>query len=216
LVDVKVGDVLADIDGAPARVLSKTPVRIADDMYKITFIDNYGRLTNVKAAGTHVWPLDRASYWIDDKGNTVTECDSKTLSEWYLDGRRAVLAPMKGSEDVISWTVYSCYPTDDSTVQCITVDSPTHTFLLADENADQVIVDQSMLSVMEHSVPTHNCGGPLSLDTVVSLYDGGSTTMGEVMVGDVLIGPGGDRTTVLGTSDVMQAEDMWEIEFEGV
>jgi hypothetical protein len=216
LADVEVGDVLADIDGEPARVISKTPIHMTERLYKIVFSDPYGRLNSVKADAEHVWPLADVSWWVDEDGNEHTDATTSILNEWYLEGRRAVLAPMKGSEDIIAWTVYSCYPTDASEVQCIEVDSPTHTFLLASNDADSVLVDPNRFRVMEESLPTHNCGGPLALDTIVPLFDGGYTTMGEIQVGDKIVSQDETMTTVLETSEVMRAEELWEIEFEEV
>lgn len=294
--DVRPGDVLVDGHGSPTLVVSRTPVRRSVDMYALTFVNGAGRRRTVHADGDHVWPLDRvrtrlAGPMEDRWGWTLT---SRGMYDRRGDGSDVWLEQVPGGE---AWRLVSacrCAPAD---VVCVGVDSPAHTFLIADtdmvsdseEVPDEGVGDgpvaltdmptgfvtgpvdgdtdagaatvtapdggsgssgswlRRLLAfldpsgtherhepdappshpalarrtmdrdyVLEHSLATHNCGGPLTLDTRLMTPGGGTIPMGDAEPGMELVGSNGRTVTVLSVSPVMRAEDLYEVEFERV
>lgn len=202
--DVEVGDVLLDEDGNETLVVGKTAKFLSHDMYDVTFENLVTReVKTIRADGSHVWPMD--PYWSnslpdDDDAHGMVEASTKTLNDMYARGLHPQLSRTIDDDGNVSvWAVYSCYPGDPEEVQCLNVDAPTHTFMLAADG---------------DGVPTHNCGGPLTLDTMLVLADGGRVSMGEVKTGDRLVSIDGEPTTVVSTSPVMTAEMLYEFEFE--
>ncbi len=59
--------------------------------------------------------------------------------------------------------------------------------------------------ITKHGMPTHNCGGPLTLDTLIKTPEG-SVTMGSVAVGDKVLNPIGEEAEVLWKSPLMLPE----------
>ena len=275
--DVRPGDKTIDIDGRVSTVVSKTTPETPDELYRITLIatshvdsneDNHGDMNKTieesfLADAGHAWPLDPSSTHVPFDHRGETEASTGDIAAWVSIGLHPVLAPMILPSDdcnddttVMRWIVKNCVLcsdaiTNDTMVQCLRVDAPSHTFMLApttddtnddtidDTNGDnEVINDDAVISdktirlpsstgtglsydvsdtdyneIMSTSVPTHNCGGPLTLDTVVPLANGESTTIGKVRVGDWVIGPDGP-TLVTEISDVMTPVHLYDIESE--
>lgn len=236
--DIKPGDVLVDPDGRATAVSSVTAEETPKELYELMLADNNGHKAKVLADIDHVWPLD-----VSIPGRVPStaigehECTTGQLAEWTMEGWQPALSPMMIAGQPISWTVRSCLlaPASEAStkVKCVSVDSPTHSFLLAGNGTDSVNVPQddsrdlgldsvevvdedAFRQIAEGAVPTHNCGGPLTLDTMIPLADGSITTMGEIQAGDVVLAPDGSPASVLSTSAVMDGDEMWELDFEPV
>lgn len=228
--DVKHGDLLVDIDGMAGKIVSKTPVKMSDEVYSIVFKNQQGKLKSVKADGNHLWPMAAPlNGSLPEPYRSADEMTTRQLYEMYVEGHHAMLSPAYSEDTMSIWQVYSACISTDREVQCVSVDSPTHTFLIASDhdrdsfNAGDECTDKDGVNftrdksyVVSHSVPTHNCGGPLALDARLDLYGGGHVTMKNARVGDVLITEGNKPTTITETSPVMMADSMYEIEFEDV
>ena len=242
IADLEPGDKLIDENGQVTVVESKTEAKTPAELYELLLQAADGSRMTVRADGDHLWPLDPGkpgSLPSDYAGET--EADSRTLSEWTAAGWQPVLAPLASADGAaVSWTVRSCSMLSaeeaaNARVQCVRVDSPTHTFLVAnpasgageagsDDDAvpakltmdsGVTLVDGETLdSVLKQSAPTHNCGGPLTLDTPLKLAGGGTVAMGDVRPGMTLVSADGKATRVLSTSPVMVPERLFELGFE--
>lgn len=251
IADLRPGDKLVDENGQVTVVESKTEAKTPAELYELLLQTDDGSRLTVRADGDHLWPLDPSkpgSLPPDYTGET--EADSRTISEWTAAGWQPVLAPLAGADGTaVSWTIRSCSMLSageaaSSRVQCVKVDSPTHTFLVASptsgdsESARAVatalagddtgvapatlamgdgvtLVDgKTFDSILKQSVPTHNCGGPLTLDTPLMLANGGTVAMGDVRPGMSLVSATGEATMVLSTSPVMVPERLFELGFE--
>lgn len=218
--DIKPGDTVIDINGSPTRVQSLTPVRVSCDVYKITLKNNQGRIATVKADAEHNWPI--ASVMSTGLAGHIQDRDTLTTRELYEDclaGNHAMLEPAYGDRTIAYWLVYSVTMIDPIEVECIRVESDTHTFLIAtchdtDRDGDDGQETESLDYVVQHGIPTHNCGGPLTLDTRLRKYMGGTISMGDVHPGDVLVTNNGEPTTVLEESPIMMANTIYEVTLE--
>lgn len=246
--DLKPGDRLIDENGQATTIQSKTEAKTPRELYELLLQTDDGDRLTVRADGEHLWPLDPGKPGrVPPEWEGETEADSKTVSEWTAQGWQPALAPLAKSDgSLVSWTVRSCamlsLETAVSTkVQCVSVDSPTHTFLVAggddetesgasavdqpavlptelsDDAPGVMLVDRGAFDeILRQSAPTHNCGGPLTLDTPLLLADGGTVTMGDVKPGDKLVSASGRETTVLSVSQVMRPERLYSLSFEAV
>lgn len=245
--DLNPGDRLIDENGQATTIQSKTDAKVPSELYELSLQTGDGDRLTVRADGEHLWPLDPGKPGrVPPEWEGEPEADSKTISEWTAQGWQPALAPLAKSDgSLVSWTVRSCAMLSPETaastkVQCVSVDSPTHTFLVAggDETeygasvADQPVALPTELSddapgamlvdrgafdeILRQSAPTHNCGGPLTLDTPLLLADGGTITMGDVKPGDKLVSASGRETTVLSVSPVMRPEKLYSLSFEAV
>ena len=238
LSDVKTGDLLVDEDGRATRVDAVTGEEEDGEIFKITLVNNLGVKSCYNATASHVWPLDAsASGSLPENAEGESEATTMDIAGWVGLGYHPVLSPIMSNGVSIRWTVASCVMLSDEEAskirtKCVKVDSPTHTFMLASEsirkNADgkstktkmptsdgrwiEVCADD-LREVMTTSAPTHNCGGPLTLDTEIPLFSGGVTTMGEVRTGETLIGSGNRPVRVTQVSQVMEPDDLSELEF---
>lgn len=249
IADLEPGDKLIDENGQVTVVEFKTEAKTPVELYELLLQAGDGSRMTVRADGDHLWPLDPGkpgSLPPDYAGET--EADSRTMSEWTAAGWQPVLAPLAGADGTaVSWTVRSCSMLSageaaSTRVQCVKVDSPTHTFLvasptsgtgeagtgggaslagddavpatLATDSGVTLVDGETLDSVLNQSVPTHNCGGPLTLDTPLMLADGGTVAMGDVRPGMTLVSATGEATRVLSTSPVMVPERLFELGFE--
>lgn len=249
---LRIGDLLMTGNGTKTKIVSTTPIHTPDDMYRMTFIDESGdtpRMFTVKAAGSHLWPVDMDETVRSMQGGQmgtslpVQQMSSKQMEEAMRAGVRASLVAVQGNGHLVHWRAYSISCMKPSPVMCVEIDDPTHVFMIASEYADraglpknddkdtataQKAVREAITvvsghyhatdasSALMHSLPTHNCGSPLALDTVLPKYDGTETTMQEVKVGDILIGSNGQPVPVIGLSPVMEADKVYEVELEEV
>lgn len=246
--DLKPGDRLIDENGQATTIQSKTEAKTPRELYELFLQTDDGDRLTVRADGEHLWPLDPGKPGrVPPEWEGEPEADSKTISEWTAQGWQPALAPLAKSDgSLVSWTVRSCAMLSLETaasakVQCVSVDSPTHTFLVAggddetesgasavdqpaclptelsDDAPGVMLVDRGAFDeILRQSAPTHNCGGPLTLDTTLLLADGGTVTMGDVKPGDKLVSASGRETTVLSVSPVMRPERIYSLSFEAV
>lgn len=244
--DVKTGDLLIDEDGRATRVRAVTEETGDEDVFTLTLVSNLGVRSSYHATADHVWPLDPSMVGaVPSKAAGETEATTLDIAEWTAAGYHPVLSPILsggGEEEQhrIRWTVASCVmmsPEDAKRIRtkCVKVNSPTHTFMLAPNTerktktgkggttrmevvsgGNVTVCADDLKEVMTTAAPTHNCGGPLALDTEIPLFSGGVTTMGEVKVGETLIGRDGRPVNVTEISPVMKPEDLYELEFESV
>jgi hypothetical protein len=233
--DIKPGDLTLDADGKVSRVLSKTEEHRPDDLYELTFVTKNKTMT-ILADGQHVWPIDPNRGGIPYEAKGESEATTEDLAVWSTRGLHPSLTITSTATGGPSrpWMLKSCILTDDSTqastrVACLSVNSPSHTFMLASQSAVKqpsttttVLVtanDGSSYEIsrddydraMNDALPTHNCGGPLPLSTIIPLADGTTTTMGTIATGDVVISPSGP-SPVLSTSPIMPAKKLYHID----
>lgn len=120
--NIAVGDVLVDLEGKPTSVLQVHPQPANRSCFRV-YIDE----EVIIADAEHLWVIE------DGKDNTVV----KTTLE--LRDMKNPTIPRLRTETGPSHTISKIVPVSSEPVQCITVDSPTHTFLITDSN-----------------IPTHN------------------------------------------------------------
>ena len=244
--DVRPGDVLLDENGRTTRVTGVTPEKTPDALYEVLLESNTGRRVRIRADEGHAWPIDPADAVgipVDAQGET--EASTLDVAAWTARGLHPALAPSTTVDGVIHrWRVRSCVllPPEESErtrVACVRVDSPSHTFLVDDASTpvddeiassepgngdvtltgpsgEMVAVDRASYDRAMRGVPTHNCGGPLTLDTAIRRDDGGIVRMGDVRVGDRLRTVGGSSTIVTGVSPIMDPVALTEVVLEPV
>lgn len=274
LKDVRVGDVLIDSDARLTTVTGETVEETPSQLFELEILNDAGQKMKVRADSGHAWPLDPGAY-----GSTPPEAEGETeastgdIARWVARGWQPQLSPVLTDGTVMHWIVRRALllpesVARDTKVKCVRVDSPTHSFMLADDSdlrngsdgnpleagsdsiddgnddLDGVIhskmvdvpVDKdldggdSVLSlddlagmdlddapgvmhvdreafdlITKHGMPTHNCGGPLTLDTLIKTPEG-SVTMGSVAVGDKVLNPIGEEAEVLWKSPLMLPE----------
>lgn len=238
LADVKTGDLLVDEDGRTTRVDAVTEEEEDGEIFKITLVNNLGVKSCYNATASHVWPLDASSAGsLPEEARGESEATTIDIAGWVGLGYHPVLSPIMSDGKNIRWTVASCVMLNDEEsskikTRCVKVDSPTHTFMLASDSVRKTTGNSSsstkmptsdghwievsaedLKEVMTTSTPTHNCGGPLTLDTEIPLFSGGVTTMGDVRIGEILIGSGNRPVKVTQVSQVMEPDDLYELEF---
>lgn len=216
--DIKPGDMVVDINGDATRVESVTPVRVSREAYKVTLKNHDGRLAVVKADAEHLWPMaSPLNGMLSADARDKDYLTTRELYENYRDSKHAMFSPAYGDSTISYWQVYCVTVIDPIEVQCLRVESETHTFLIAARQGDASNAPVSNIDyVVENGIPTHNCGGPLTLDTRLKRYMGGTVSMGDVHVGDVLVTENGEPTTVLEESPIMMADTLYEVTLEPV
>lgn len=223
--DIKEGDRLLTEMGVETNVKSLTPIHREDDTYRISFIDDKHdrkRIYTVKAAGSHLWPVDvdATAHSMQagdfDTGESIREMTSDEIYEAVRSGVHPMLAPVCGDGRMINWRVYSISFINPEDLMCINVDDPTHTFLISTIHPDAGNVHMNHADALANSIPTHNCGSPLALDTVLTREDGSDVTMAEVKKGDVIEGSNGNMTMVKAVSHVMEPEHLYRLTLEPV
>ena len=257
LKDVKKGDVLIDSDARLTTVTGETVEETPGQLFELEILNDEGRKMKVRVDAGHAWPLDPGAY-----GSTPPEAEGETeastgdIARWVTRGWQPQLSPVLNDGTVMHWIVRRALLLPDSVaretkVKCVQVDSPTHSFMLADDpaknsgvsgeideihsavvtpdaDADDSLpgaagplslddladmdidkapgvmhVDREAFDLIaKHGMPTHNCGGPLTLDTTIRTPDG-LTTMGEVKTGDKILNPVGEETVVKWKSPLM-------------
>lgn len=248
LKNIKPGDKLVDMDGRITIVKNLTEETIPDQLFDIELENDTGQVWNVRADANHVWPLDpRAMGYVPPEAEGETEASTAIMAQWTAMGWRPRLAPMNTAHGVIHWTVRTITLLNEQErlnthVKCVKVDSPTHSFLLANDDDVPAITipnttggatrhgkkgndgstpagPQDMMGTLDpvtfdkianYGVPTHNCGGPLTLGTMLKTPDG-EVSMKDVQVGDTLLGPDGSGTTVTWKSPVMEPLELFNI-----
>lgn len=273
LKDVRVGDVLIDSDARLTTVTGETVEETPSQLFELEILNDDGQKMKVRADSGHAWPLDPGAY-----GSTPPEAEGETeastgdIARWVARGWQPQLSPVLTDGTVMHWIVRRALllPNSvarDTKVKCVRVDSPTHSFMLADDsdlrngsdgnpleagsdsiddgNDDlDVVIHSKMVDgpvkdldggdsvlslddlagmdlddapgvmhvdreafdlITKHGMPTHNCGGPLTLDTLIKTPEG-SVTMGSVAVGDKVLNPIGEEAEVLWKSPLMLPE----------
>lgn len=273
LKDVRVGDVLIDSDARLTTVTGETVEETPSQLFELEILNDDGQKMKVRADSGHAWPLDPGAY-----GSTPPEAEGETeastgdIARWVARGWQPQLSPVLTDGTVMHWIVRRALllpesVARDTKVKCVRVDSPTHSFMLAD-NSDlgngsdvnsleagsdsiddgnddlDVVIHSKMVDgpvkdldggdavlslddlagmdlddapgvmhvdreafdlITKHGMPTHNCGGPLTLDTLIKTPEG-SITMGSVAVGDKVLNPIGEEAEVLWKSPLMLPE----------
>lgn len=224
--EISKGDIVLSEMGIETEVESLTEKHTPDDMFRISFIDEKHerrRIFTVKAAGTHIWPVDvNATAHSAQNGNydineSIREMTSLEIYEAVRHGVNPVLSPIYGDGRMINWRVYSISYIEPSEVMCMKVNDPTHTFMIATKYDDGTDADKHGYTheeAMSMAIPTHNCGSPLTLDTVITKADGSETTMMEVKPGDILMGSEDKPTMVKSVSRIMEPEHLYELTLE--
>lgn len=273
LKDVRVGDVLIDSDARLTTVTGETVEETPSQLFELEILNDDGQKMKVRADSGHAWPLDPGAY-----GSTPPEAEGETeastgdIARWVARGWQPQLSPVLTDGTVMHWIVRRALllpesVARDTKVKCVRVDSPTHSFMLADDsdlrngsdgnpletgsdsiddgNDDlDVVIHSKMVDgpvkdldggdsvlslddlagmdlddapgvmhvdreafdlITKHGMPTHNCGGPLTLDTLIKTPEG-SVTMGSVAVGDKVLNPIGEEAEVLWKSPLMLPE----------
>lgn len=219
--DIRVGDWVVDVNGEPTRVLEITDLQPSSELYMLTF---YNIDTNVQstiiADGEHVWPLNPAPTVgsVPPEWSGETEATSRIISDWCARGFTPELCLIYANNNIVHIIVRDCVQmnvkeAEKHKVLCLKVDSPTHSFMVCDDSVKNSTT-MGADNVVEHSVPTHNCGGPLTLDTVIPLFDGSNTTMGDIKVGDVAVGVNGEEVKILAKSPAIKPEYCVELVLE--
>lgn len=218
--DIRVGDWVVDVNGEPTRVLEVTNLQPSNELYKLTF---YNVSTNVQstivADGEHVWPLNSNPTVgsIPPEWSGETEVTSRIISDWCARGFTPELCLTYANDNIVHIIVRDCVQmnvkeAEKHKVLCLKVDSPTHSFLICDNSTNNGEI--SGVEAVEHSVPTHNCGGPLTLDTVIPLFNDETTTMGDIKVGDEAKGVNGEKVNILAKSPAIKPEYCVELVLE--
>ena len=116
--DLKVGDEVFDKDGNITKVTFVTPIKYNHKCYEVTFSDG----EKIIADEEHNWLVDR---W--HKNNFHVE----TTKEIIDNGCDVVTVPLvkcKGTKEIVAIRAVKSVP-----VRCITVDSPSHTYLCGEK-----------------------------------------------------------------------------------
>ena len=117
--DLKVGDEVFDKDGNITRVTFATPIMYNHKCYEVTFSDG----EKIIADEEHNWLVDR---W--HKNNFHVETTKEIIDNGY-DVVTVPLVNGKGTKEIMAIRAVESVP-----VRCITVDSPSHTYLCGERN----------------------------------------------------------------------------------
>lgn len=117
--DLKVGDEVFDKDGNITRVTFATPIMYNHKCYEMTFSDG----EKIIADEEHNWLVDR---W--HKNNFHVETTKEIIDKGY-DVVTVPLVNGKGTKEIMAIRAVKSVP-----VRCITVDSPSHTYLCGERN----------------------------------------------------------------------------------
>lgn len=116
--DLKVGDEVFDKDGNITKVMFVTPIKYNHKCYEVTFSDG----EKIIADEEHNWLVDR---W--HKNNFHVETTKEIIDKGY-DVVTVPLVKCKGTKEIVAIRAVKSVP-----VRCITVDSPSHTYLCGEK-----------------------------------------------------------------------------------
>ena len=116
--DLKVGDEVFDKDGNITKVTFVTPIKYNHKCYEVTFSDG----EKIIADEEHNWLVDR---W--HKNNFHVETTKEIINKGY-DVVTVPLVNGKGTKEITAIRAVKSVP-----VRCITVDSPSHTYLCGEK-----------------------------------------------------------------------------------
>ena len=116
--DLKVGDEVFDKDGNITKVTFVTPIKYNHKCYEVTFSDG----EKIIADEEHNWLVDR---W--HKNNFHVETTKEIIDKGY-DVVTVPLVNGKGVKEIVAIRAVKSVP-----VRCITVDSPSHTYLCGEK-----------------------------------------------------------------------------------
>jgi phage terminase large subunit-like protein len=112
--DVEVGDRVLDESGNLCRVIDTSPVFYNRECYRLSFRDGHGLATSfIVADASHEWPIHDG-------------LDRVTTKQLYESGYYTYRGPR-------GHTLTEVCRTESVPVRCITVDSPTHIFLVGND-----------------------------------------------------------------------------------
>lgn len=219
--DLKIGDFAVSYTGETTRIVETTPKIVPEETFLITFKNlQTGRLCSVKAANTHIWAVDQVNtvkavktgdFELAD--NSITSVNTQTLYDWYKNGVKAVMPPtVDENKDFTLWQVYSCTYYETTECMCIKVENPTHTFLIAATH--EPIVGENKNNMLKNAIPTHNCGSPLAVDTMLSMEDETQKPLLYAKPGDRIKGSNGTITTIQSVSPILMPDECYTITVE--
>lgn len=116
--DLKVGDEVFDKDGNITKVTFVTPIKYNHKCYEVAFSDG----EKIIADEEHNWLVDR---W--HKNNFHVETTKEIIDKGY-DVVTVPLVKGKGTKEIVAIRAVKSVP-----VRCITVDSPSHTYLCGEK-----------------------------------------------------------------------------------
>jgi phage terminase large subunit-like protein len=116
--DLKVGDEVFDKDGNITKVTFVTPIKYNHKCYEVTFSDG----EKIIADEEHNWLVDR---W--HRNNFHVETTKEIIDKGY-DVVTVPLVKGKGTKEIVAIRAVKSVP-----VRCITVDSPSHTYLCGEK-----------------------------------------------------------------------------------
>ena len=116
--DLKVGDEVFDKDGNITKVTFVTPIKYNHKCYEVTFSDG----EKIIADEEHNWLVDR---W--HKNNLHVETTKEIIDKGY-DVVTVPLVNGNGTKEIMAIRAVESVP-----VRCITVDSPSHTYLCGEK-----------------------------------------------------------------------------------
>lgn len=210
-------DICLACTGEETHILEATDEKVPNRMFNITFKNlSNNQLFTVKAADVHEWSVDVNETLKDSKfrnGSDVKlgtkSMDSSELYNLYTMDVKVVLTPIVANNELVYYQVYSISFTEPVPSICLKVDNPTHTFMIASTHNELNNIKKE--DVMACSIPTHNCGSPLSVSTVLTKENGEETTMLDVQTGDKILGSDNKYVTVEGLSDIMKPDNLYKM-----
>lgn len=164
LKDVRVGDVLIDSDARLTTVTGETVEETPSQLFELEILNDDGQKMKVRADSGHAWPLDPGVY-----GSTPPEAEGETeastgdIARWVARGWQPQLSPVLTDGTVMHWIVRRALLLPDSVardtkVKCVRVDSPTHSFMLADNSDLRNRSDVNSLEARSDSIDDGNDG----------------------------------------------------------
>lgn len=142
--DIKVGDVLIDSDGNPTRVLEIHPQPQDRPCFRITIDEEV-----IIADAEHLWLVE-----VDGSPQTLTTLQLRDIKN-PLISRVKTEDEIEGPPHLITKIV----PIESEPVQCISVDSPTHTFLITESH-----IPTHNTSIIKHITTSYG----MNLETVIA------------------------------------------------
>lgn len=164
LKDVRVGDVLIDSDARLTTVTGETVEETPSQLFELEILNDDGQKMKVRADSGHAWPLDPGAY-----GSTPPEAEGETeastgdIARWVARGWQPHLSPVLTDGTVMHWIVRRALllpesVARDTKVKCVRVDSPTHSFMLADDSDLRNGSDVNSLEAGSDSIDDGNDG----------------------------------------------------------
>ena len=95
---------------------------------------------------------------------------------------------------------------------CIKVENPTHTFLIASTHEPKI--GENKNNMLKNAIPTHNCGSPLAVDTMLNMEDETQKPLLYAKPGDRIKGSNDTITTIQSVSPILMPDECYTITVE--